>query len=52
LLTEKATRQEEWSTGQPDLPSIAEGLQRLTDEVERLHGELRQRGIQPQGGAA
>lgn len=52
LLTEKATRQEEWSTGQPDLPSIAEGLQRLTDEVERLHGELRQHGMQPQGGAA
>jgi ATP-dependent Clp protease ATP-binding subunit ClpA len=52
LLTEKTTRQEEWSTGQPDLPSMAEGLQRLTAEVERLRGMLRQDGIQPRGGVA
>jgi len=52
LLSEKATRQEEWTSGQPDLPSMAEGLQRLTDEVERLRGLLRQHDIQPRGGAA
>lgn len=40
------------ASAQPDLPSVAEGLQRLSDEVERLRGVLRQQGIQPRGGAA
>lgn len=52
LLSEKATRQEEWATAQPDLPSMAEGLRRLSDEVERLRGVLHQQDIQPRGGAA
>jgi ATP-dependent Clp protease ATP-binding subunit ClpA len=52
LLAEKAARQQEWAAAQLDLPSLAEGLRRLTDEVERLHGALGQHGIRPQGGAA
>ena len=45
LLEENASRQEEWATAHLDLPS-------LSDEVERLHGLLRQHGIEPQDGAA
>jgi len=52
LLAEKASRQQDWATAQPDLPSMAEGLRRLSDEVERLRATLRQQGIQPRGGAA
>jgi ATP-dependent Clp protease ATP-binding subunit ClpA len=52
LLAEKAGRQEEWAAAQPDLPSLAEGLRQLTDEVERLRGALGQHGIRPRGGAA
>ena len=35
-----------------DLPALADKLIRLTDEVGRLRGLLRQTGIEPQGGAA
>jgi ATP-dependent Clp protease ATP-binding subunit ClpC len=52
LLAEKAARQQEWAAAQLDLPSLAEGLRRLTDEVERLRGALGQHGIRPRGGAA
>jgi hypothetical protein len=47
LLTEKASRQEEWAAAHRDLPS-------LTTEVERLRDLLRQHGIDPdpQDGAA
>jgi len=45
LLGEKASRQEEWEIAHLDLPS-------LSDEVERLHGLLRQHGIEPQDGIA
>ncbi len=45
LLGEKASRQQEWATTHRDLPS-------LTDEIERLHGLLRQHGIEPNDGAA
>ena len=45
LLDEKDSRQEEWATAHRDLPS-------LSDEVERLHGLLRQHGIEPHDGAA
>jgi hypothetical protein len=40
LLTEKASRQEEWAAVHRDLPS-------LTAEVERLRDLLRQHGIDP-----
>ncbi|HUY51555.1 MAG TPA: UvrB/UvrC motif-containing protein [Streptosporangiaceae bacterium] len=52
LLTDKAARQEEWATAHLDIPSLAAGLHRLSDEVDRLHGLLRQQGIEPQDGAA
>jgi ATP-dependent Clp protease ATP-binding subunit ClpA len=45
LLGEKASRHEEWATTHRDLPS-------LTDEIEHLHGLLRQHGIEPNDGAA
>jgi Clp amino terminal domain, pathogenicity island component len=52
LLDEKAGRQREWAATQPDLPSLADGLRQLSDEIGRLHGLLRQHGIQPRDGAA
>jgi ATP-dependent Clp protease ATP-binding subunit ClpC len=52
LLAEKAARQEEWAAAHLDLPSLAEGLHRLTEEVKHLHSLLRQQGIEPQDGAA
>jgi ATP-dependent Clp protease ATP-binding subunit ClpA len=52
LLAEKAARQEEWAAAHLDLPSLAEGLHRLSEEVNRLRGLLRQQGIEPQDGAA
>jgi ATP-dependent Clp protease ATP-binding subunit ClpC len=52
LLAEKASRQETWATAHQDLPSLAEGLHRLNDEVERLRGLLDQRGTEPQEGTA
>ena len=45
LLGEKASRHQEWATTRRDLPS-------LTDQIERLHGLLRQHGIEPNHGAA
>jgi ATP-dependent Clp protease ATP-binding subunit ClpA len=52
LLAEKASRQQKWATAQLDLPSIAEGLHRLSNEVERLRRLLVQQGIEPKDGAA
>jgi len=52
LLADKASRQQEWATAHLDLPSLADGLHRLSDEVGRLHNLLRQQGIEPRGGAA
>jgi ATP-dependent Clp protease ATP-binding subunit ClpC len=52
LLAEKAARQEAWATAHLDLPAVAEELPRLNDEVNRLHGLLRQHGIEPEDGAA
>jgi ATP-dependent Clp protease ATP-binding subunit ClpA len=45
LLSEKASRQQEWAMTHRNLPS-------LTDEIEHLHGLLRQHGIEPNDGAA
>jgi ATP-dependent Clp protease ATP-binding subunit ClpC len=52
LLAEKASRQQKWATAQLDLPSLAEGLHRLSNEVERLRRLLIQHGIEPKDGAA
>jgi ATP-dependent Clp protease ATP-binding subunit ClpA len=48
LLASKAARQEQWAAGHPALPVLAERVQQLTDEIERLRALLRQHGIDPQ----
>jgi hypothetical protein len=49
LLADKAARREEWAAGHPALPVLAERIQQLADETERLRALLRQHGIDPQG---
>jgi hypothetical protein len=48
LLASKAARQEQWAAGHPELPVLAERVQQLADEIERLRALLRQHGIDPQ----
>jgi hypothetical protein len=48
LLASKAARQKQWAAGHPALSDLAERVQRLTDEIERLRALLRQHGIDPQ----
>jgi hypothetical protein len=52
LLVEKASRQDQWAAAHLDRLTLAEGLHRLSEEVKRLRGLLRQQGIEPQDGAA
>ncbi|MGH3303338.1 MAG: UvrB/UvrC motif-containing protein [Streptosporangiaceae bacterium] len=48
LLAGKTARQQQWETAHPDLASVAEQVQRLSSEVERLRDLLRQHGIEPE----
>jgi ATP-dependent Clp protease ATP-binding subunit ClpA len=48
LLADKTARQHQWEAAHPDLASLAEQVQRLSGEVERLQGLLRQHGIEPE----
>jgi ATP-dependent Clp protease ATP-binding subunit ClpC len=48
LLAAKAARQEQWAAGHPALPDLAERVQQLAVEIERLRALLRQHGIDPQ----
>jgi ATP-dependent Clp protease ATP-binding subunit ClpC len=52
LRAEKAALAKERARAAPDLPSLAEGVRRLSDEVSRMDVLLRRHGITPQGGAA
>jgi ATP-dependent Clp protease ATP-binding subunit ClpC len=52
LLADKASRQQEWAAAHLDLPSLAEGLHMLSDEVGRLRGLLSQQGGKSRDGAA
>jgi ATP-dependent Clp protease ATP-binding subunit ClpA len=52
LLADKASRQKDWASAHPDLPSLAEGLHMLSDEVGRLRGLLTQQNNKPRDGAA
>jgi hypothetical protein len=52
LLAEKASRQQEWVAAHPDLPSLAEKVRQLSDEIEQLRGLLRQQGTEPEEGTA
>ena len=48
LLAGKTARQQQWEAAHPDLASLAEQVQRLSGEVERLRDLLRQHGIEPE----
>jgi ATP-dependent Clp protease ATP-binding subunit ClpA len=48
LLAGRAARQEQRAAGQPALPALAELVQQLADEIDRLRALLRQHGIDPQ----
>jgi ATP-dependent Clp protease ATP-binding subunit ClpA len=48
LFADKAARQHQWGAAHPNLASVAEQVQRLSGEVERLRGLLRQHGIEPE----
>jgi Clp amino terminal domain, pathogenicity island component/UvrB/uvrC motif len=48
LLADKTARQHLWEAAHPDLVSLAEQVQRLSGEVERLRDLLRQHGIEPE----
>jgi ATP-dependent Clp protease ATP-binding subunit ClpC len=52
LLADKTARQGDWSAAHLDLPSLAEGLHMLSDEVGRLRGLLSQQGSSSRDGAA
>jgi hypothetical protein len=52
LLAQKASRQDEWAAAHVDLPSLAEELKRVRDQVEHLRGLLSQQHIQRQNGTA
>ncbi len=52
LLADKAARQQDWAAAHLDLPSLAEGLHMLSDEVGRLRGLLTQQASKPRDGAA
>jgi hypothetical protein len=52
LLAEKASRHQEWAAAHPDLPSLAEKVRQLSDEIERLRGLLRQHGTESEEGTA
>ena len=48
MLAGKTARQQQWEGAHPDLASLAEQVQRLSGEVERLRELLRQHGIEPE----
>ena len=48
LLARKAAQRKQWAAGHPALPDLAERVQQLADEIERLRALLRQHGIDPQ----
>jgi len=48
LLADKTARRHQWEAAHPDLASLAEQVQRLSGEVDRLRALLRQHGIEPE----
>jgi ATP-dependent Clp protease ATP-binding subunit ClpA len=48
LIGDKAARLQQWEAAHQDLAWLAEQVQRLTGEVERLRDLLRQHGIEPE----
>lgn len=47
LLSEKATRQQEWDDAHPGLPYLAERCSQLSEELDHLRALLRQHGFEP-----
>jgi Clp amino terminal domain, pathogenicity island component len=52
LLADKTARHNQWEASHPDLASLAEEVQRLSGEMERLRGLLRQHGTEPEDNTA
>jgi Clp amino terminal domain, pathogenicity island component len=52
LRTEKESRHREWAAAHPDLPSVAERVRQLSEEIEQLRSLLRQHGTEPEEGTA
>jgi ATP-dependent Clp protease ATP-binding subunit ClpC len=52
LAAEEASRQQEWAAAHMDLPALAEEVRRLSGEIERLRGLLRQQDTGPEDGVA
>jgi ATP-dependent Clp protease ATP-binding subunit ClpA len=52
LLAERASRHQQWVAEHPDLPSLAEKVRQLSEEVEQLRALLRQQGPEPEKGTA
>jgi ATP-dependent Clp protease ATP-binding subunit ClpA len=52
LHAEKQSRHQQWAAAHPDLPTLAEKVRQLSDEIERLRGLLRQHGTEPEEGTA
>jgi ATP-dependent Clp protease ATP-binding subunit ClpA len=48
LHDEKAAAEREWAATHPDLPSVAEALRQMSEEIGRLRALLRQHGIGPE----
>jgi ATP-dependent Clp protease ATP-binding subunit ClpC len=47
-LAAKAALEKQWAAGHPALPVLAERIQQLAEEIERLRALLSQHGIDPQ----
>jgi ATP-dependent Clp protease ATP-binding subunit ClpC len=48
LFTDEAVGLQQWETADPDQPSLAEQVRRLSGEVERLRDQLRRHGVEPE----
>jgi ATP-dependent Clp protease ATP-binding subunit ClpC len=48
LRAERESRQQQWSSEHPDLPSLAEKVRQLSEEIEQLRVLLRQQSPRPQ----
>jgi ATP-dependent Clp protease ATP-binding subunit ClpC len=52
LLDERASRHQQWAAEHPDLPSLAEKVRQLSEEIEQLRAQLREQGREPEQGTA
>jgi len=52
LIARKDARYQQWKAVHPDLPSLAEKVHQLSEEIEQLRGLLRQQGTEPEEGTA